>query len=331
MPNTGKSERVDSMLTELDAFEEEPVFLLSNKVKEQDERRAREEAELDRSPKYGLFENNPESDMEWLDSIARMPKLNLKKKFKGSYFDESSEGNGKKKRKKGKKKDGTTDFQKEFSPEMATLKHLLLDQNEFVNSLQSSYNAMNQQKSSVRGIGKYQSDLIANITSARKTSADLVKMIIDIKKNIADLSMKERKELGLLVDADGNISDQASAFLKQLISGDRKALMGSGEVQVEDVDEDDFGSLLDESLENDDDYEERPEEVRKYLQYEGQGVSVKVILHSDGTQEFIAVDKDDNVIPDYPVPDNDTKLNINLSTKKAKDEYGVAYEIIEEH
>lgn len=326
-----KKDRMDDIYSELDMLDEEPIALLSEKSKEIEARHEKEEEEEKKEekedyPKYSLF-GEPESDEEWLACVSEMPRLNFKKRFSGDLFDVSEKG----KKKKKKKKDGTTDFRKEFDPEMATLKHLLLDQNEFVTSLQSAYNNMTKQKSTVRGIGKYQNDLVSNITSARKVSADLVKQITDVKKVIADLSMKEKKELGLLMGGDeNNVSEYASTFLKQLISGDRKSFMGDSDSMVEEANEDDMASYIGQSMESNEEYEERPEEVDKYLQYEGDNVSVKVILHSDGSQEFIALDGDGDIVPDYPLPKNSTKLNINRSTGKAKDEYGIAYEIIEE-
>lgn len=311
-----KRERLGDALLEIDMFDDEDsVFLPSSKVTE----------EPDPSEKESSDKGDQISDEDWLAAVSQMPKLRLKRKIQGDLFEEVESG---KKKRKRKKKDGTTDFQKEFSPEMATLRHLLLDQNEFVSSLQATYNAMSKQKSSARGVGKYQTDLIANITSARNVSASLVKQIIDAKKTIADLSMKERKELGMLSDEDGNLGDQASSFLKQLLNVDRKSLAGEEFNGIDDVEYEEMADYIRDSMMANSEYEERPDEVRKYLKYENMDVSVKVILHSDGTQQFIAVDKDDNVVPDYPLPSNDTELNINRSTMKAKDGFGISYDII---
>ena len=124
------------------------------------------------------------------------------------------------------------------------------------------------------------------------------------------------------------MSDYASGFLKQLISADRKSFMGNGDIDVEDITEDAIGDQIFESMTANDAYEERSDEVSKYLKYENENVKVKVILHPDETYDFVALDDHDNVITDYPVPSSSTQISINRSTMRARDNYGVSYELI---
>ena len=154
------------------------------------------------------------SDDEWFDTLLTIGKSSPKKKSKGIFKDLDEVLTGKKKKKKKNKKGELTDYNKEFETETTLLKNLLVDQNRFVDDLQSKYDAMKKQKSSTRGIGKFENDLVSNINTARKTSMDLVKELISTKKTIADLSFKEKKEFGGGVGDGNNSADYASNFLK---------------------------------------------------------------------------------------------------------------------
>lgn len=322
-----RDERMENLFSNLEsANEEPPVLLVSSMNKEkEEEKKSKKEKKEKKGSKYSIFDDYD----NWDDIVTNIPKLHLRKKVKATIFDDVE--NGKKKGKKKEKKGDRTDFKKEFDPEMGALKCLLLSQNEFVGQLQNEFNQMNKQKSSARGIGKFTNELVSNINTARKVSADLIKQISDIKKTVADLSMKERKELGALVDGDGNISDNAAALLKQLITGDRKAFMGDGAATVEDLTDDEYmaTAISDAMNELGDAENHQEEESQKYLRYEGRGVKVKVILNDDGTHTFFAEDQEGNIVDDYPLPSNSTALSINRSTMIAKDDYGVAYQIVE--
>ena len=120
----------------------------------------------------------------------------------------------KKKKKKKKKKDGEpTDFKKEFETENMLYTNLLRDQTKFTASLQATYDALAGRKASGRGMTKNEQDLIANITSARSLCTQLVDKRTNLKKLTTELSLKERKELGLGADLDGGgLGEFGSAY-----------------------------------------------------------------------------------------------------------------------
>lgn len=271
-----------------------------------------------------------ESDLDWLSSLDAMPTLSFNKKLSKHFMDgyelKTSSKKGKKKK---KDKTGLTNYSKEFQRELATLQNLQIQQNEFVDKLQATYNQMTATKSSARGIGKYTTDLISNINSARSLSKDLAKEIIATKKTVADLTMREKKELGLLHTEGEDVGSYASSFLKQIISGDRKNLSSGGDPAFDVVDDDtEFDSALENSFVGREKDINRSDESELYLKYENQDITVKCALHDDGTYEFIAFDDDDNVVPDYPVPDSKTEININRETGRVRDSFGVSYPII---
>lgn len=276
-------------------------------------------------------DTHKENDDEWFDTLLSIGKSSSKKKSKGVFKDLDEVLTGKKKKKKKNKKGELTDYNKEFETEINLLKNLLVEQNRFVDDLQGKYDAMKKQKSTARGIGKFENDLVSNINTARKTSMDLVKEVISTKKTIADLTFKEKKEFGVSSGEGNNSADYASNFLKQLISVDRKSIAGDNSVEFDDIDDtDDLFDATSDALYSSEDYVSRNSEVDRYLINEHRGVKTYVVYERDNESwYFIAKDKDGIEIEDYPVPEPMTKLSFNFSTGIAKDTFGESYTIIE--
>ena len=227
---------------------------------------------------------------------------------------------GKKKKKKMKKENEPTDFSKEFEPEVALLDNLLSEQSRFVSSLQQKYDRMESQKSSARGTGKFTTDLISNINQARQLSAQLIDKKISTKKAIAELEMKERKELGANLNSD-DVNNFAAEYLKNIISN-RPEMSGSyGNYEIGDVDDEGLISAIDSNIDD-----ERGDEVAAYLKYENMDVTIKVVMNPDDLDDydFIAETKDGEILDDYPLPEH-TTLSLNRSTMIATDAYGKKY------
>lgn len=237
--------------------------------------------------------------------------------------------NHKKKKKKKKKKDKENDlidYTKELDPEAALLTNLLVDQNRFTESLQKEYDYIKSRKSSARGVTKQMTDLVENITDARSLSMQLVKEKINLKKTAAELNLKQKKELGG-VDT-GDINEFAANFLKQTLTN-RNQLSATDRNAPEVSEYNDDGDDLFNDLESSMDDEKRPDEVEKYLKYENSNVKVYVVITNDDVEnyEFIAMDQDNQIIDDYPMPIH-TDISVNRSTNIATDEYGKKYTII---
>ena len=244
-----------------------------------------------------------------------MPKIHATRSING-LMDPDSMG---KKKKKKKKKGEATDYDEKFSGELALLRGLLRDQTTFVNTAQRTYNAMQSQKSSARGVGKYTTDLMNAINSGRSLAKDLVKDIIGTKKTIAELSMKEREKLAKTMGVDSDeLTSWSSSFLKSLTSKDRVALeqeIGG----IEDVESDeDLFTAIDVNI-----GESASDESQRYLKYERLKPEVRArYVQSTGDTEFYAVSEDGDIIEDYPVPIAGTKLDVNMSTAVGTDEFG---------
>ena len=268
-----------------------------------------------------------QTDDEWLSALMDTSEIKIKKgKHKNVIFDD---GEGKKKKKKkDKDKNEPTDYKKEFETEAALLRNLMIDQSHFVESLQKEYDFLKSSKSSSRGINKNMTDLIANITSGRNLTTQLVKEQIALKKTIADLSMKERKELSGAIGGDiDNLSDFGSSYLKRLLE-ERKQLLTGGSTEIGDYSVTEMADILNDNLTIGENIEERPDEVEKYLEYEDRNVTIYAYIDQNDAEnyEFVALDEDGEEITDYPLPYKN-KLSVNRSTNIATDTFGQKYPI----
>lgn len=280
-------------------------------------------------------EETKDSD-DWLATIAtfKAPKPKKSKNPIFSGFEIDKKGAGKKK-KKGKQ---ALSHKKDFEPEIALLRNLQIEQDKFVDSLQKKYDQLENTKSTARGIGKYTTDLVNSITSARQLSMQIADKSIAIKKTIADLDFKEKKEFGSKNDnSQKSLNDYTTTFLKQMTNAGRGALMQTyspAYESFEDMDPNESGilSAITDSLSNTAGTN-RSDSAEKYLKYENDGVEIVVDWYEsrdtddiDNKYEFIAYNKFGDIVEDYPLPMK-TRLNINRSTGIATDTYGNKYKL----
>ena len=268
---------------------------------------------------------NKEAD-DWFNELMGVGEAKVSKSGKRKNNDIFSyEYNSKKKKKKKKKdKQDLVDYKKEFEPEMALYKNLMVEQNKFTNSLQSEYDKITSVKGSSRGITKQLTDLMDNITKARALAVQLVEKNVNTKKLIADLTIKQKKELGDNNDDGTNITDFASTYLKKMLD-ERSSILSNSFSDPTVAEYEDTESLFNDlSLSLGEDT--RDEEVSKYLEYENRNVTINVVIVDDDIEnyEFIAKDEDGEIIDDYPLPYK-TKISVNRSTNVATDAYGKKY------
>lgn len=276
-------------------------------------------------------EKEQESDLdEWmsgLQEIGRVIKPKVAKKGKGNPFDI---GNSKKKKKKKKKEGEPTDFAKEFETEKILYKNLLSDQKNFTDTLQRAYNELMSKKSSNRGLSKTATELMNSITASRNLSVQITDKIVSLKKNVFDLSMKERKEFGDAKNAeDGSLMTDYASKLMREISNERGKIMGTelgGDI-AEYSDADDLFSDIETGL--GDILDDRPDDVEKYLSNEGKKPVIYACINRSNYADFYFEARssiDDSVLEDYPLPEANS-LNVNESTGYATDTFGTKYEI----
>lgn len=310
-----KKKKKKSLLDELDALDVQPTSISAHRPKH------KKEAE------DSANEDNVDGD-SWLETITSFKPGPLTTRGRSSYRRNSGifdDYDGKKKKKKKKGKEEAVDYGKELEPEMHLLRNLLNEQSRFTDSLQKRYDVMSNSKTAARGVGKFTTDLIGQITQARAASEKLVMDIINAKKTVAELNMKERKEKGALVGDGEDLSAFSSRFLQQVLKENRKDLSTYGnDAPMEGTDDDIYDNI---ALELGDE-EQRSDEVDLFLKYEKRNPKVVAMVNSE-TEEYqlVAIAGDNGeILEDYPVPETDG-LSINRSTNIATDDYHAKYEI----
>ena len=329
LPSNKNKERARkmSLLSEIKNIEDvspaNGTFLPSSLLVENKHKKHNNEYGYDDAPVDRGEEEDPEG---WFQAINLMCAKPSKKKLKKATDDIFESAGLKKKKKKKKKGNGDLiDFKSEFETERALYKNLLMDQSKFVESLQREYDGIIGKKSSNRGLTKQMTDLIENINQARSLSMQLVEKNVNVKKLIAELNMKQKKEFGSM-DTD-NMNDFASSYIKNMINN-RAAALGAGyDGVVSDYNEDELLEAIDMA-----ELDERPDEVNKYLEYENSKIKVYVAIDEndpDGIDNyrFVVKDGDGNEVYDYPTPLR-TAISVNRSTNMASDKYGNKYSII---
>lgn len=296
--------RKKRILDDLEDIENQEVVLLSTIKNEKKEKKNSHEEKFDKPD-------------EWITSLSTIStsRIRATKSTKNLF-------NKNKKKDKKKKKDELTDFNKEFEPDMALLNNLLIEQTRFVDSLQQKYDRMESTKSSARGTGKFTTDLISNINTARQLSAHLIDKKISTKKAIFELEMKERKDKTGSIDGE-DMNNFAAKFLGDMLAANPSMSNAYGGYEIEDVDSDGMMGAIDSSIEDD-----RGEEVDAYLRYENRGVKILIEMNPDDPDDydFYAEASDGEILDDYPLPEH-TKLSFNRSTMIATDIYGKKYHV----
>lgn len=277
-----------------------------------------------------------DNEFAWLDDFTNMKLKPGKRRCKDSFFGDFSDGEEEtpKKKKKKKNKEDKIDYSKHFATEERLLATMLTDQMNFVTSLQRRLDHMMDTKSTAMGVSKYMTDFIEGLNQARTLSMQLVDKKVGIKKTIADLNMKERKEFGKKDDDAGKDMTAYSASVLRQIMGDRQNYVQQGAmpladnspINFEDINQfPDIDDMMGEATGDDPN-----DETNTYLKYEDSGVQIRIVYRGRDNDkldyDFIAEDRNGNVIEDYPLPIK-TPLAINNSTGFATDSYGQRYPI----
>ena len=311
-----------SLLDEYDELELEEPAMSFNKFRPSEIKKEKETSELAKSV------DEDEIDDDWLGVLSqwKTPKVKTHKNYRNSdVFDFLHGESGKKKKKKKKEKEGPKDYYDDFAPEIGLMRNMLEDATKFTDSLQKRYYALESTKSSARGVGKFTTDLISSINQSRSVSSQLLNNITSLKKSIADLNMKERKEEAAANGGDGeDLSNFSASFLRKLIQQDRSDAAMYGDAVPISGDEDDIFDNISELLADNG----RSYEVDKYLKYENRNVELVAYVDPDtDNYEIKAIAEDGEELYDYPIPEVE-RMDINHSTEIATDEYHTRYRII---
>ncbi len=175
------------------------------------------------------------------------------------------------------------------------------------------------------------SELITAKSQFHNISLSIVKEMNNIKKTQLDLKYKADK-----LKPEENASDLVSGKAIQQLFGMGRENMISTVGGYEGSSGAFEGSVPEDTGEYDDEiiqkaYFSNEEETDgdKFLRYENLGVEYILILGPNGSKDVIAEDKDGNIVPDYPIPQNLDEMNFDISesTMSAKDDYHRNYKL----
>lgn len=223
----------------------------------------------------------------------------------------------------------TSEIQKAFSASEKTLNRFLEEIEKDKEVLQKDIDTMRMGRTKNF---KTLSELIEVKTQFHNTALSVVKEINSIKKTQLDLKYKSEKN-----KPEENSNDIISGkAIQQLFGMGRSNMLstvggyeGSSGAFNEDEGSNESAGYDDEIIQQK--YFKNKEETDgdKFLKYENLGVEYALILEPDGSKYIIAEDKNGNIVPDYPLPNNIDELNFDIDerTKTATDDYHRNYKV----
>jgi hypothetical protein len=236
-----------------------------------------------------------------------------------------------------KLKNGENIYKKEFAEEITLMYSLLDEINQYGKELEKELKSIKTSK--VRGATKNTNDLATLVLNSKEARLRILKEIIATKKTCADLSIKESKDNKNKKGNGDNAEILAAKYFKNIISHGRTDFIDrfsdddddDEPRRLSDRDEDEYDRVLEERLSyNGNPY--RSEESDKYIEYENRGVQIRINKCIDtGEWEFVAIDKDNIRIDDYPLPDRRIagKIKFSEDGEYATDKIGRIYKVME--
>lgn len=247
-----------------------------------------------------------------------------------------------------KRKKDENPFKKEFAEELTLLYSLLDEVNKFNKELEKKYKAVEGSKT--RGVSKWSTELINSMLSAKTSKLQILKEISNIKKTIADLKIKQDGKKAN-IEGEKSVDLLASQYFQNVLKyGRSKFVQDMGTVHDDEDEIDDLVEQIErnkmsfshDELERIQNYIEerletegnpfRSEAGSKYIQYENRGVKICIKRCIDtGEWEFIAIDRDNQQVFDYPLPRKRDvgKVRFSDDGRYATDERGRTYKVIE--
>lgn len=225
-------------------------------------------------------------------------------------------------------------FDEMFKKERSMLSEVLSDVQKRSKLINNKITSMSSSKGAY-GVTKNYVDLVSASASLDTNKLQIIKALVDVKKTIVDLRLKEQK-----VNPETEVEDNdtvADRFYKNIIRGGAKDFARSSmeeyQVPVSDQTNDTRPFNLSQPISDQVDDNFNPDEVDQfgYIRNEGRNVSVCIHRFSDGSLSFVALDDDGEIVDDYELPSNtllDT-IDIKPMSEYAYDKYNRRYKIID--
>lgn len=199
------------------------------------------------------------------------------------------------------------EIEKVFAPQQRALQNLISEIDADSKGVQRDIDGLRMSRTRNT---KSLADLVSAKGSLASTKLSAIKELSSIQKTIIDTNMKlKAADKTATLDND---SEAAFAVQKLLSSSNIMDSVG-GLTTVSGAFHDGEDTSSHDSdiarIQSDDEMEAKyvgddDSEGDKYIKYENSGVKLHLQVYPDGSQAVVAIDKDGNEVPDYPLPPN---------------------------
>lgn len=208
------------------------------------------------------------------------------------------------------------EIEKAFAPQQKALKDLIADVDADSKGVQRDIDGLRMSRTRNT---KSLADLVSAKGSLTSIRLSAIKELSSIQKTIIDTNMKLKASDK--INAVGDDSEAAFAVQKLLSSSNIMdsvgGLTGVSGAFHDGEDPNSRNSTMGHLQSDDDEMEakyvdEDDTEGDKYIKYENSGVKLHLQVYPDGSQAVVAIDKDGNEVPDYPLPPNVENLKFSI-------------------
>lgn len=289
------------------------------------------EIELER---LKAIEVDEEEDDSVIDRLLKKAEEGEEEDFDGSIISSQKDGYGARKKDK-------NEYKKEFNEEITLLYSMLEDTNTLSKLSEKQWKSMSDSRA--RGSSKFTNDLLQNIINLRGNKLQIIKEITSIKRTIADLQLKKDRVSGATTGAETSHDDIMSIYMNQIMENGRGKFVEAtankaknlylGDDGEDEDGEDYYQSALNAQESIDIRLKNTPTRSTTgstYIQMENDKCVTHVKRNIDtGEWKFIAIDRDGQERPEYPVPDDDLVGPLSFGESIAKDKLGRSYKLID--
>lgn len=217
------------------------------------------------------------------------------------------------------------DPNKIFTSEINSLRALEADQQKLIKMMEKKLYESISEKGKI-GLTEEEIEALSAITSGRNAIASMANARVSIKKNIADIRIKQNQMNNSPAANNngggftGSAMDIGRSMLDQIFeTPSMMPNMPSTNIDYSPMNSSDAGRVLDDLIPN----------VNSNVRFEGAEPKTYVVVgDTDNDISFETYDSEGKLIPDFPTPDVNI-TNIDRDAHKAVDEYLVEYPLKE--
>lgn len=220
------------------------------------------------------------------------------------------------------------DPNKIFTAEINSLRALEADQSKLIKMMEKKLYESISEKGKV-GLTEEEIEALSAITSGRNAIASMANARVTIKKNIADIRIKQNQNANVPAGntaGNGGYGGSTMDIGRSMLDKIFEVPAGTSNLPTTNIDyspisASDAGRVLDDLVPN----------VGSNIRFEGQEPKTYVVVGENDTDiTFETYDSEGRLIPDYPAPDVDTSsITIDRDGHKAVDGYLVEYPLKE--